>query len=1834
MTKFLQNRPPSSKEPNLIERLLERLRNPSRKVTIIGISGIILGVGGYWGLQVLVKKKLPPFLEDVIGNFIDRPIDLGEVQNFSLIGIEFGKTEIPATATDPDYVAVEEVKVGFNLLPIIFRRTLPLDVTLVQPEVYAEQEANGEWLNLDFLQSEEESKDLPIYLDVNIDVEEGDIVAVPYNKSSIQIDIDGSGRYNSAHNTHIEYDLETAIAKAKATIRGKTVVETGKTDTKLLIKDLALADVATLLPNPPLNLNSGKLNANLDIQIPSFAEINATDIEGKLSLQELSGEAQDLNAPIQARSQLEFGGKDVQVEQTQASIGDIVAQLSGTVNWQKGYNLAIDVLPFRLSSLTSILPTELPVDTAGEVKAQLQVIGDIQDPVIKGKINNTKTIRVAESQFKQIQANFIADLDKFLLNNLAITPLEGGKIIAEGTIVTNIKGSLESQVPLSLGQMLMAFNFNAQLPTEEMIAPYYQLPSTVAVGNLQATGKIRGKISSPQALIKWQIPQVETSSVTRVSGDGEILLVNQNLFLQDTEIEVGEGSINIEGNSDLEAQTWQTDITAKAIALNPFLSQLPLEGVKLDRQIRLENANVQLQGKLDELNPNKIQGVADAQLDVDGGDVALNTQLNQGNIQVLATTNDISVGKFIPNLPIPTTVQSARVDLTGKLQQLLAVTENPNLSSVNADLNANLTTADGTVKAAGKLTNNQWQTDIRAANLNTNYLLDTFAPNNQVPSLDNLNAQVNLTGNINPLLNNETNLPVSVNQFAVQTGNQSLNANGNIMVSNLITKPDVANADLDLNLKIDFDRLPINQLVSQVASNNQLIAESVKLAGNAEFQGKLQGKNLISAPTKPGNVVLTGDLRLEDWKFNDTIFEPVMSGQVIAKPGERISIDLQGTQDVIAANLQPCTDSRCRLPYLPTKLELREGEDTNQPIIAEGKKQGDVFSLDILNFPLNLLNLAPGKPLGIKGALDGDVTGEVDANLYTLAATGKVKVDHPVVGYIQADKFKANFNYNPNQNIAEVSTASLNLGESQYNFQGDLDLQSGKLKGKLNIPQAYIQDTLNAFRWFTIEDLTRLFRSPDYAKAVDVDPNSIITVNQSITQKLNLLREIENKIQAIADARKVGTIPTKLDVQGSYQGEVIVDGTIAAPKAYFKVEGNNWQWQTQPGFASIVPPLGLIKQETQLIALDKLLIQGNFQEEKVNLDTAKITIEDTVLSLNGQLSANQQNANYQVENLTIDTIDKFVNIPVDIAGVINTTGTITGTVSQPKLQGQINFTGGAFNGRVLPTQITGNYNYSDERIKFNTTAPESIQVAASLPYPIKPGRNDRFNADIQLTTEAFSLLDAFTQNNLIWLGGEGTANLQATGGLDLNRETILYDLDANGEVTFNNATVKNSYFQEPLIATGKVTLDNQILTVETLKGKFAGKDLSAKGSLPILSAVANLANPLTINMLPGAIDVKGLYQGEIEGDVVITSTALTPVIGGEVSLHNGQVFIPQHHSTAVSGTNLNLTNGSREKPPAVVIELENFQVNLEKFKLQQSPLYKFEMAGDLNLNGTLDNLANLQAEGGIRLTQGNVDLLTNNFTLVRSHENLIVFKPEAGILNPSVNVQMKTEISEFTKLGLDSQRQLSRGTNEIPDSISTAGNTDILTINLNIDGQAQEILPSLGQDSSDFCRFSSNNSSVAGEAGYSQTQLDRLAKCIELTFFNSASDRQLVNSPAVELTSIPARSQGEIVSLLGTNFISFAEELRNKNTEELLDLGVTQFVIAPIQRSLFNSFEEGVVRVGKRIGLDYLRVYPFVEGIYQINHDSSVRGTFNYINNLSGNNINNNEFKFEYQRRF
>ena len=310
----------------------------------------------------------------------------------------------------------------------------------------------------------------------------------------------------------------------------------------------------------------------------------------------------------------------------------------------------------------------------------------------------------------------------------------------------------------------------------------------------------------------------------------------------------------------------------------------------------------------------------------------------------------------------------------------------------------------------------------------------------------------------------------------------------------------------------------------------------------------------------------------------------------------------------------------------------------------------------------------------------------------------------------------------------------------------------------------------------------------------------------------------------------------------------------------------------------------------------------------------------------------------------------------------------------------------------------------------------------------------------------------------------------------------------------------------------------------------------------------------------------------------------------------------------------------------MVTALNNLKVNLKDFRLQQDPLYNFQLEGGLILNGTADEPSNIIPRGKLLLTKADVDLFSNSFSAARNRENTIVFTPNAGVFNPELDIILRTTVEDIDGQEFSNLRLANANSNEIDDPISEINDSQTVRINLVIDGETTAILPNLGQTTSLNCNIRpSNKPLVESNQYYAEAELNRFTQCFNEIAYAGASNRNLINSPAVELTSVPSLNQGEILNLLSGQFIAFARDVSNRSQSELFDLGVNKFILTPLQNEVFYFVEDTTVRLGRNIGLDYLTVFPNLEGIYELNQDSSVRSTYNYVLN---------EARIEYQRNF
>jgi hypothetical protein len=1910
MTNPSQNPPPEpSNRQNLWVRLRRIARHPA--TLVIGVSVVAIAAVGYAGLRYLIYQRLSSLLEAQLSKILKRPVNVGEVESlaWTLNSFRIGASSVPATSTDLTGLSLQSVEVSFNPFPVLFGQPLPIELAIASPDAYLVQNKAGEWTDLEL----EKGEELPIDLDVIIRIQDGDIVLNPQGTTApITIKNNGEARYIDTEQQQIRYDIDATILNSQVNVKGETVLETGKTQAELAVKKLALAEIVALIPNSPIKLNKGQLDANLNFDLPSVDEVEKSSGQGNLNFQQIEAKIESIKAPLRVNLALNLQGQKVFIEQARASLGKVVdTRMTGEIDWEKGLNLNVRVNPVNLAHLFPTISVKLPIKVDGEVQANLQLRGQVEKPIVTGTISNTKPLLIEKTRLRQVNTLFQADLEQIVLKNLQIRPSAGGEIIGSGRLETGIGKALEEDKPITdLAKMPLLLNVRAQLLTEEVLAPYYRFPQDVTVGTLTAQGQVRGTLDKPVGFLKWQAPRAGVTRNVDVSGTGEVLLAGDNIVIRNTVLRTDEGTAFISGNGNLETKKWQTQVRANSFELTPFLAPICTDNPSnycayaVAKNLILESANVLLSGRLDSFNLNTLAGIANltvraeeglislrselskglieafvtasqfslnpflpnlsapvnlrqtrvnlsgaledllqgstvaarnfkadvaALLDVADGVVAASGELDNGIVEVVATTGQVSLTKLLPNLKLPTQIQGSQVNLTGNLVSLLASLDSTSdFSSFRATANVRLGVANGIVTAIAQLDNNLWQTDILANDLNTSQILDRLQPNLKSGKIGNLDGLVSLSGSITPLFQTNANLPIQAKTIALRLEDQTLNlnANGTILVSNLFSAPDIA-SNLDVKANSKLDRLPMEQLVAQIPVRRSLLPQQLDVMGDGQFQGRFLAQNLLTAPTAPGNLLLTGNLRLLDFTLNDRPFDPVLSGPVTVAPGQEIALNLRGQDDIIAANLDPCTRRNCRAPYLVSSFQIRQTTEDLPSIIAQGRQIGERLVAQVENFPLELLKIVPAAEYGILGTLEGQLSANLDINLFTLTGRGDIAIDEPRIGARKARSFNASFTYE--NNIAQLNTAVLQLEKGRYEGEGALNLASGAISAKFQAERGYVQDILTALQIYDIESLINFwqFKRPDYATAEQVPTKPLGNANAALAEQINLLWEIDKKIRALAAQREAGGAPTELEIRGVFDTTITVAGTLKNPQVNFQFQGDNWEWHPDPTFAKIVKPLGLVIADTQIVPIDEIVLQGSLQNGIVRIEPARVKIRDSLVTFTGGLrTANLtlQPSELVVENLSVDTVNSFVKVPADVAGNLKAKAVLSGKLLNPTIQGEYRFTDAAFNGRVIDRPLAGTFNYTNARLETRTTNDSVIQLYASVPYPTEPGVNDQLALDVRLGTDALTLMDVFTQGQVSWLGGEGEVRLKANGRLDLSDGFRLYGLTANGRVILADATLQSAAFPEPLQVNAQIALNDQLLQVEQLEGTFAQSRLTATGVLPLFIPLSrrdpNGKNPLTIAIEQGQIDLENLYQGGIDARVTVTGAAISPAIGGDVRLSNGQVFVPQQQQANNTPATpiINQPTSRRRNDAVVVPRLENLRVFLEGLS-GSAPLYQFDFGGALTLNGPLNPLSNVQSEGVITLDRGRVSFLETRFLLDRRYRNVIVFDREQGLLNPDLSIRMRTLVSEFPQ----ARRQRIEQNNEIPDdSFSRVQRIDIT---LSIEGQLSQLGPNLGRDVADVCQIQPASAPpIPRQTAISQEELNRLETCLQILAVRrrDGSDVQLLSNPVVKLSSSPPRTQGEIVRLLSEQFFALADVLQSQNSEQLLQYGLVQLALPLLLQSVVYDIEN---TVGNAVGAADLRLFPVIESNYRVGNNSFLGFSYDYTFN---------EFKVEYETRF
>ncbi|MGM0456580.1 MAG: translocation/assembly module TamB domain-containing protein, partial [Cyanobacteriota bacterium] len=1207
---------------------------------------------------------------------------------------------------------------------------------------------------------------------------------------------------------------------------------------------------------------------------------------------------------------------------------------------------------------------------------------------------------------------------------------------------------------------------------------------------------------------------------------------------------------------------------------------------------------------------------AGGRLAIADGTAQVQAQVANGQLESNFSAANIALNPYLPNLRATVGLMSAAGTARLSLANVLGILDSGDLSRLNPELTTEaqlaLNQGSGTVVAA--VTGGQWHVTTDA-NLPVDDALvqeligDRIVTSPRFPTT--LLAQANLSGPLNPLLElGAVPIPAQVNRLTANIDGDLLQAQGDVLLSHLRQTPDLA-ANLTLEANYDSQRLPLTLLLADVAVGENLKRPSpVNIDGSVAVSGQFQGRQLLSNPLGEGNLNLAGGVELRDFAVNEVEFDPLMAGTVQVRTGGTLALALQGPgreSDRLAVALEACQQgSRCLAPYLPRDFEIRKAVNGEVVFSALGERLGDRFAMSLDDFNLALLDLVPGQALGIIGPVRGQVTGEIVTDLFTLQTRGGVSVANPGLGYLRAEAIAAEFGYDGQETVIRDGVLQLRDSRFVLNAATQLDLlgvvqgriplaawQQAPVQAELTVDSGNVGDLLTTVAWYDIEDLLRRGVASPSLDPQDLTATGVGIPKHPLAEQLALFDRIRQQVIERVTPPGEPQPPQVAEIEGTYTAAVTLGGTLGNPNLTADLAASDWVWYTQPP-----SPLATSEPRPRL-TLDDLRVRASFVDNVLTVEQARVQAEGGEASLMGRVSPTQLEGGFEVVDVPLDLLERFVSLPVTLGGDLRLQGRFGGTVQQPTLLGEVAIESPQLNDRSLESFL-GNFRYGGDRVEFVTVAPSWSQIQVSVPFPLTALTPETAIAQgrISLDTPAFELVEALSEGQVVWLGGEGRVDVAAR--VDLMAltsgeiERILQSFEAEGAIAFDQAQVEAAALPEAQSQIdGVIRFNQEQLDVEGLVAQVADGSFRLAGVLPLLEPNPDLERPLTLTVDQGAIALAGLYEGRLDGDITVAGTVLTPVVRGGIELSQGRVSVPGGELAAggmMSDSSSVPSSETRSEAtsPLIMPVLDGFRVSLgEDLRIVNSlPSFNARVAGDVTVNGVIDgDLGNLNPQGTIRVEEGQLNVLSSVFFVTPGRPQTVEFIPEEGLFNPRLDVQVSTLVSEQRR---NPMADRDRNSNEVPDTtILPLRQSRQLLVNITIDAMTEDVLDAILADSSG-----------------------------EVTVQGFEPNEALLDT--VQLSSVPNRSENELVSLLGGQVVTTIDEIGQLRGTEFFEYALVRFVLEPELTGLLVDIDRVANQAGDAIGLDRLSVFPIgqIEAIYELNERSLLGLTYDY--GLSG----------------
>jgi translocation and assembly module TamB len=1761
-----------------------------RKKIFMTVSLLLLGGTGSGLIYgwYFIQRKLIPLIETEASNYLHRPLELGELKSLSLTKASFGKSALPATNDNPDFVKVKEVQI--NLAPWYFLRhqELNLDLILVKPDVYLEQDQSKLWTPTDFGDDKESDGGIKVNVK-SIQLEQGQLSLVAYNPQSQSLNpavIANIDEIIIRPQDHIiKFDAAAELRQGgKFTVVGQGNSQTDVIDLRVIANQLKASEVSNLLALP-IELGQGNLKGKLRVILKDQP---MPELQGALALEQVSLQIPGLVQPFsRSQGKLRFQGSKIELERIATNFGEVSGLATGSLNLaeQGDYQIKTQVKPVTMQKVTEALKLDAPIPLQGKIAGDVSVTGSLEKPIVEFDLATTSPSRLDKLKFKQIDADLELVGTTLNVQQFNSLPQGGGSIVGNGKLQLD-------------GSQNLAFNIQAVGISAKTIARGYDRQLPVDFDQISGQTKL-----SAQA------------------GDLSTLRFRDGA----ANFELGQGRVSIE-NLDYGKGRWTSKLTASAVEFG----SLPFgKGSTPNIAQGLISGVFDVLGTKDLGNLDQVKATGQANLNTIGGNVDLpKITITQGNWRVDTNTQNLKLQRLFPDLPdefndnlggnfsltgnIPDQAQpktlingfgdlalaqgKVRVDSLKIVEQdwtaiaqgtnlklkelssstpeqfaglvngrvkLTGTTDNITPDGIRAEGNGSLTLPEGVFQAPKlAIANGQFNAQVIPQQVDLSLFAD---PNSKEFELQGkLGGQLTVTGqvdNLNPTaVNAKGNLSFSegidlweqpLSAAIVWNGQRLdvLQAQGNGLNSQgqVVLDPSFFSDIPDKLAAVDFFEFDVKE-AQEIDLKKLRIplpnwAKNLEYAGTGDFAGKIKGT--------PAAMTINGNVGVNDFLVEGRQFAPFLAGNVQVSPETGVKLRLQEvlttpflSRKKFVTDNSPALD-KIELVLDPNFAPLNFALVQDDLRVA-GTGKEELLNLTTANVPLELLktialknedltipeNLAP-QP--IKGNMSGDFS----LNLNTLAASGsQVVIDDPALASIRGDRLEGDFQYV--DGYIAIQDVKFKQRNSIYQLKGNLTQKPEDLEldGQITVNGGQIQDILVALQIFELNDFTRIFSDRAYGQAAHLyrpqqpprppQQKPLFDVgfkDAPVIDQLQLLSAIQASLASAQKERQTALVPDIKNLQGTFNGKIDLFGSLKKGiTSEFDFVGQQWRWGTLVG--------------------EQIIAQGNLREGILTLLPISVQLQNLKkpelvapqsspkLIFTGTFGGSTQSGQFRLVDMPMKLIEQLFSLPPELAvdGLVNATASIAGNKDNPQGRGEIRIDNASLNDTSIQS-TKGSFNYKQSRLEFSASSiiaenADPLILKGSIPYqlPFAQTKPESDRLELQLNVQD-----------------------KALALLDIFSRGELKWIDGSGKIVLDITGIFDEQQNLPrkLSAKGVANIKDA-----TIAAKSLPKNLITKINSQVFFDLDNAR----INN----------FQGEF-GEGTITASGTIP-FGDTISLNPltisfndiQKVAIPKLYNGGVRG-NLQILGKATE--PGITGDLTLFDGTILLTNESDSSQAK---TNGIDFNNRVNAITrrNTGEQGLAAVTQ------YKNLKL-RLGQDIQISQPPIFTFTATGNLDLNGTFAQPTPNGIIELKR---------------GQVNLFTTQLN-----------LSRDYQNTARFSSNNvldpfldillvgsaieasnRSIPSEVSPTEIPVPGLTslETIRVSAKVKGLASQIINK--IELTSSPPRSPDEIALLLGGGFV---EALGNSNGTTGLATLAGSALFGSLNAEFNNIFPIGELRL-------------------------------------------------------